>query len=108
MSRANPLRQCRRPTLKSWVGALLIAFLLVTEAFAVTHSSDFAAHSNGQLCAVCVTAASFSSAAVGAPVQFDVAVATPIAVVVLLVAVIAAAVPARRYARGPPAASFTF
>jgi hypothetical protein len=105
MSRANPLRQCRHPTTQSWVGALLVALLLLAEAFAVTHSYDSAAHANGQPCAVCLGAAAFSAGAVGAPVQADVAVATPI-VAAAAVVVFFAAVPARRFARGPPIVSF--
>ena len=105
MSRANPLRQCRRPTIKSWVGALLVVLLLVAEAFAVTHAYDSAAHSNGQQCAVCVSAASFSAGAISGPVQVDIVVAPPVVVVAVL-AVLFTVVPTRRYARGPPVIPF--
>jgi hypothetical protein len=107
MQRQPLMRRCRNATWKTWLGGALAVWLLLAESFAVVHAYDSAAHSNGQLCAVCVTAASFSSAAVGAPVQVDVAVATPI-VVFAVVFVVFAAVPTRRYARGPPARSFTF
>jgi hypothetical protein len=81
--------------------------LLVAGAFAVTHPYDSAAHENGQSCSVCLTAASFSAGAVGAPVQVDVAVATAIVVVAAVIAPFTV-VPTRRYARGPPVVSFTF
>jgi hypothetical protein len=106
MSRANPLRQCRRPTVKSWVGGLLVLLLLVAEAFAVTHSYDSAAHANGQPCAVCVSAASFGAGGISKPLQVDIVVATPVVVVAVL-AVLFTVVPTRRYARGPPVVSFT-
>jgi len=99
------LRKCRRPTFKSWVGAALVALLLLAESFAVTHPLDSAAHSNEQPCAVCLSISHLGHGSVSAsvPITFD---ATTPAFVASVVAVFVAIVPARRYARGPPLVSF--
>ena len=89
------------------MGALLGVFLLIAETFAVAHPYDSAAHADGLPCAVCVAAASFSAGAVAESPQLAV---DPATLVVVLVAptILIAAVPTRRYARGPPSTSFTF
>ena len=104
MSRAV-LRECRRPTLKTWVGAALVAFLLLAESLAVTHPLDFAAHDNGQPCAVCVSVTHLGHGAVSTPVPLALETATP-TVVASLAAHFVSIVPTRRYARGPPSISF--
>lgn len=101
------LRECRRPTFRTWVGAALVAFLLLAESLAVTHPLDFAAHDNGQPCAVCVSVTHLGHGAVSTPVQF--AFETPSPVVVASVAAhFVSIAPTRRYARGPPSLSFAF
>src|SRR5687767_3418614 len=107
MSSASPLSACRRPTVRSWVGTLLVALFVLAEAVSLAHSYDSAAHASGQACVVCVSAASFGAAAVGALSFVEPLVAAPALAVIALV-VPFPAVPTRRYARGPPAASFTF
>ena len=107
MDRVALLRECRRPTFKSWVGAALVVLLLLGESFAVTHPFDSAAHTNGQPCAVCVSVAHLGHGAVSASVPLALEVATPV-FVATVVAVFVAIVPARRYARGPPLVSFAF
>jgi hypothetical protein len=106
MSCANPLRQCRRLPIKSWVGALLVVFLLLAETLAVTHAYDLAAHATGQQCAVCVGAASFDVSDVGAPVEVIASAAAPVIVLAVL-AVLFSVARTLRYARGPPVVSFT-
>jgi hypothetical protein len=80
---------------------LLVAVL--AEAFSLAHLYDSAAHANGQVCAICVGAASFGAAAVGSPLHFDAVVAPPAPAIVALV-VLFSAVPTRRYviAAGAP------
>jgi hypothetical protein len=107
MIKASPLRRFRRPTVQTWVGAVLVAALILAEALAASHEVDAAAHANGQLCTVCLSTASLCASAVAAPFHVDVVVATPLAVVATA-AVSFSVVPTRRYARGPPAVSFTF
>ena len=107
MSSANPLVRCRRPAVKGWVGALVVALLVLAEAFAVGHAYDSAAHVSDQACAVCLSAASFGAAAVGAPAAIAASIAAPaLAATALLVLLFAS--PTRKYARGPPRVSFTF
>jgi hypothetical protein len=101
------MERCRRATWKSWLGAALTVWLLFAESFAIAHQYDSAAHANGQACEVCVGGASFSAGAPAAPLVFEPA-ALPGAVGAAIVLVFISAVPTRRYARGPPAASFTF
>lgn len=105
MSSTYPLEECRRPTLRTWVGAVLIALLLLADVFAATHPFDADAHANGQSCAVCLSAAALGAGAVPAVVHFDAVVATPV-VAAVVVAVFVSVVPTRRYARGPPEGSF--
>jgi hypothetical protein len=107
MSSANPLSRCRRPAVKGWIASLLVALLVLAEAFAVAHSYDSAAHANGQACAVCVGAASLGAAAVGAPLNVAAIIAAP-ALAIAALLLFFAAVPTRQYARGPPSLSFTF
>ena len=101
------MRRCRGATWKTWLGAALTVWLLLAESFAITHQYDAAAHSNGQDCAVCVSAASFGAAAAAAPLVF---VPEVLAAALVVAAAFAffSAVPARRYARGPPTVSFTY
>jgi hypothetical protein len=107
MINASLLRRFRRPTVQTWVGALLVVALVLAEALAVSHELDAAVHTNGQPCTMCLSTASLGAGAVAVPFHFDVVVATPLAVVATAV-VSFSVVPARRYARGPPAVSFTF
>jgi hypothetical protein len=101
------MRRCREAAWKKWLGAALVVWLLLAESLAVTHPLDQAAHADGQPCAVCVGAASFGAAAVPETPTFAPIIAA--AVVAAAVAlVLRSAVPARRYARGPPAVSFAF
>ena len=101
------MKRCRQRAFKSWLGAALTLWLLLAESFAITHQYDSAAHANGQACEVCVGAASFGAAAPPTPLVF-----VPAALVAVLAAAVVlafrSAVPARRYARGPPAGFFTF
>lgn len=100
------MERCRRTAWKSWLGAALTLWLLLAESFAIAHQYDSAAHANGQACEVCVGAASFSAGAPSTPLVF-----LPAALVVVFAAAVVlafrSAVPTRRYARGPPAGSFT-
>jgi hypothetical protein len=91
--------------MKPWLGGLLAALLLVASSFALTHDYDSAAHANGGVCAVCVTAASFGAANVAAAVHFEPALAASFIVAAAGI-VFVTVVPARRHARGPPAVSF--
>jgi hypothetical protein len=100
--------QCfRNATWKTWLGVALAAWLLVAESFALAHQSDSTSHANGQDCAVCMGAASFGAGAVSVPVHFEPSIAAAFIVVTAGI-VFLSAVPTRRYARGPPAVSFTF
>ena len=101
------MQRFRTATWKTWLGAALAVWLLLAESFALTHELDTAAHDNGQACAVCVGAASFGAGAVSAPVHFEPTIATSFVVVAAGI-VFLSVVPTRRYARGPPAVSFTF
>jgi hypothetical protein len=88
-----------------WVGAVLAVALLLAESFAATHPLDAAAHTNGQPCSVCVSAASLGAGAVAvpAPVQLDVAMPVPAAGAAPDFVSLAIH---RRFARGPPIVSF--
>jgi VIT1/CCC1 family predicted Fe2+/Mn2+ transporter len=107
MQRLSIMQRCRRATWKTWLGAALTVWLLLAESFAIAHQYDSAAHANGQDCAICVGAASFGAAAPATPLVFA-PEALAAAVVVAVVFVFVSAAPIRRYARGPPAVSFTF
>ena len=91
---------------KTWLGAALAVSLLLAESFALTHELDSAAHSNGEVCAVCVGAASLGAANVNAGAHFEPAIATSFLVATAGI-VFLSVVPTRRYARGPPSVSFT-
>jgi hypothetical protein len=107
MRRASVMQRFRRATWKTWLGAALAGWLLLAEAYAGTHQYDSAAHANGQACATCIGVASFGAGAVSAPVHFAPTIAAsfvPVAAGIVFISV----VPTRRYARGPPRASFTF
>jgi VIT1/CCC1 family predicted Fe2+/Mn2+ transporter len=107
MQRSSIMQRCRRATWKTWLGAALTIWLLLAESFAIAHQYDSAAHANGQDCAICVGAASFGAAAPVTPLIF-VPEALAVALLAAVFFVLAAAAPTRRYARGPPAVSFTF
>ena len=107
MQRRRMIQRFRGATSKTWLGAALAICLLLAESFAFTHELDAAAHDSGQVCAVCVGAASFGAANVTAAVHFEPAIATSFIVATAGV-VFLSVVPARRYARGPPSVSFTF
>ena len=104
MQRAPLMQRYRNATWKTWLGAALIVWLLLAESFALTHQYS-AGHASNQDCAVCVSAASFGAAAVSVPVRYEPIVAAPFVVIAAGI-VVRSAVPARRYARGPPAVSF--
>jgi VIT1/CCC1 family predicted Fe2+/Mn2+ transporter len=107
MQRSSMLQRCRRATWKTWLGAALTVWLLLAESFAIAHQYDSAAHANGQDCAICVGAASFGAATPATPLVFALE-ALAAAFVAAVVIVFVSAAPVRRYARGPPAVSFTF
>jgi VIT1/CCC1 family predicted Fe2+/Mn2+ transporter len=107
MQRSSIMQRCRRATWKTWLGAALTVWLLLAESFAVAHQYDSAAHANGQDCAICVGAASFGAAAPATPLVFALE-ALAVALVAAVLVVFFSAAPTRRYARGPPAVSFTF
>jgi hypothetical protein len=86
---------------------VLVAFLLLAQTLSVTHQLDFAAHDNGQTCTVCVSLTQLGHSAVGSPPEFAFEAATP-SFVVSIVPDFVSNVLSRRYARGPPAVSFTF
>ena len=99
------MRRCREAAWKKWLGAALVVCLLLAESFAVTH--QYKAHDNGQACTVCVGVASLGAGNVAAPLVVEAAIVAPF-VAVAGALVFVSVVPARRYARGPPAVSFTF
>ena len=99
------LRTCRRPTVRSWLGAVLVALLLVAEVFAVSHPLDLAAHANGEPCNVCLSLASFGSGAVAHAAELGVDTTLPTFVAVGDEPFLLSAVPARQLARGPPVTS---
>jgi hypothetical protein len=106
MQRIPLMQRYRNATWKTWLGAALVVWLLLAESFALAHQYSLG-HANSPDCAVCVGAASFGAAAVSVPVRFEPVAAAPF-VVTVAGAVLFSVVPARRYARGPPAGSFTF
>jgi hypothetical protein len=106
MQRTSVVQRCRRATWKTWLGAALAVWLLLAEAFAVTHAYDSAAHANGQACATCIASASFSAGNLSAPLALESA-AAPALLVAAAALVFVSVVPTRRYARGPPRVSFT-
>lgn len=107
MRRTSVMQRCRRATWKTWLGAALAVWLLLAEAFAVTHDYNSGSHANGQACATCIAAASFSAGNVAAPFQLESA-AAPVLPVVAAGIAFCSLVPTRRYARGPPPISFMF
>jgi hypothetical protein len=107
MRRRSLLQRYGNATWKTWLGAALAAWLLLAGSFAVAHEMDFAGHANNQDCAVCISVASFGAGAVSVLVHFEPAISASFVVVAAGI-VFLSAVPTRRYARGPPAVSFTF
>lgn len=105
MQRKGTMQRFRNAASKTWLGAALAVSLLLAESFAFTHELDAAAHDNGQVCAVCVGAASLGAGAVAAQYHFAPVIAAAAIVVAVLVA-FSSVIPNRRYARGPPAISF--
>jgi hypothetical protein len=89
-----------------WAGAALAVVLLLAESFAATHPLDAAAHTNGQPCSVCVSAATLGVGAVSTPVPVQLDAATPVPVAASVPALVSIAI-YRRFARGPPVVSFT-
>ena len=85
----------------------LAVFLLLAESFAYTHELDTSTHANGEVCAACLSTASFGAANAGAALHFEPAIATSL-IVASAGSVFLSVVPTRRYARGPPSVSFTF
>jgi hypothetical protein len=107
MQRTGTMQRIHHAASKAWLGAALAVLLLLAESFAVTHELDSAGHSNGEICAVCVTAASFGAANAGPALHVEPAIATSFVAATAGV-VFLSVVPTRRYARGPPVVSFTF
>jgi hypothetical protein len=105
MRRISVMQRCRNATWKTWLGATLAAWLLLAESYAVAHEYD--PHANGQVCAVCVSATSFTAGNVAALAHFEPALATAVVVVAAGI-VFLSVVPTSRYARGPPRVSFIF
>jgi hypothetical protein len=105
MQSKGTLQRFRNATWKTWLGAALVGWLLAAEAFAFAHQLDAAAHDNGQVCAVCVGAASFGAGAAPVVAAFEPTI-TPAAVASAVAIASRSVVPARRYARGPPLVSF--
>jgi hypothetical protein len=107
MQQRGPINRLRNAASKAWLGAALAVALLLAESLALTHDLDSAGHSNGEVCAVCVSAASFGAANPGSTVRVEPAIATSFVVATAGI-VLLSVVPTRRYARGPPSVSFTF
>jgi hypothetical protein len=105
MQRQSLMRRCRSATRKTWLGAALVALLLLAESFAVTHPVDRAAHTDGQPCAVCLSVADLGAGAVSANIEFVLELFAPLAALAVVL-VLLSSVPPRRYARGPPSVSF--
>jgi hypothetical protein len=105
MTRRAFIDRCRRPTLKSWVGATLAVLLLLAECFAVTHPFDAAAHADGQRCTVCMSTTNLGAGATATVVPVSLDAATPLLVATPATVLVSIA-PLRRFARGPPSASF--
>jgi hypothetical protein len=101
------MQRLRTAASKAWLGAALVVCLLLAESFALTHELDSAKHANGEVCAVCVSAASVGAANVAVVVHFEPAIAASFIVATAGV-VFLSVVPTRRYARGPPSVSFKF
>jgi hypothetical protein len=107
MRQQGAMQRSRGATWKTWLAAALALWLLLAESFALAHQSDSTAHANGQSCTLCISAASFAAGAVSAPAHFEPTIATWFVAVAARI-VFVSVVPTRRYARGPPAVSFTF
>jgi hypothetical protein len=107
MQHTATMHRFRAAASKTWLGAALAVLLLLGESFALTHELDSTAHSNGEVCTVCVGAASFGAANSGAALHVEPAIAASFVVATVGV-VFSSVVPTRRYARGPPSVSFTF
>jgi hypothetical protein len=107
MQRTGTMQRFRTAASKAWLGAALAVSLLLAESFALTHELDSAAHSTGEVCAVCVSGASFGAANHGAAVHIEPAIVTSFVVATAGIAFLSV-VRTRRYARGPPVVSFTF
>jgi hypothetical protein len=61
-----------RPTaLRSWLVAAWLCTLVAVETFAVVHPLDLAAHSNGEPCKICVSAASLDNVVAADVVVFS-------------------------------------
>ncbi|HSC14807.1 MAG TPA: hypothetical protein VLI71_06795 [Gammaproteobacteria bacterium] len=107
MQQRGTMQRFRTAASKTWLGAALAVSLLLAESFAFTHELDTATHANGEVCAVCVSAASFGAANAGAALRIEPAIATSFVVAAAGI-VFLSVVPTRPYARGPPSVSFTF
>ena len=107
MQQRATMQRFRNAASKTWLGAVLAVVLLLAESFAVTHELDSDAHSNGEICAVCVGSASFGAANAGVALHIEPTIAASFVVATAGI-VFRSVVPARRCARGPPFVSFTF
>jgi hypothetical protein len=103
----DPLRAFRQHALRTWLGAMLVALLLVAEVFAATHQLDSAAHTNGEPCNICLSVASLGAGAVVHVAELGVDLSRPTFVAVDG-SILVSNVPTRRSARAPPAASLKF
>jgi hypothetical protein len=106
MQRRSVMHRYRNATWKTWLGAALAVWLLLAESFAVVHPFDFAAHAEGQPCAVCLSVADLGAGAAAADAGFALLDAAAPLLVAAVVLVLFSSVPLRRYARGPPSVSF--
>jgi hypothetical protein len=86
---------------------VLVALLLVAEAFAATHQLDSAAHANGEPCNICLSVASLGAGAVAHGVELGIDFSRP-TFVAFDGSILVSSVPTRRSARGPPVASLKF
>ena len=95
------MQRFRNAASKTWLGAVFaICLRSPSRSHSRTSFDNTAAHDNGQVCAVCVGAASFRAGAVAVPFHFEPVIAAATVVIAVLVA-LSSAIPTRRYARGP-------
>ena len=79
----------RNAASKTWLGAVFAICLPTSPSRSpFTHELDTAAHDNGQVCAVCVGAASFGAGAVAVPFHFEPVIAAATVVIAVLVALV--------------------
>jgi CHASE2 domain-containing sensor protein len=104
---ADVLPMCRRPKLRAWLGAVAVLLLLAAQTFAIAHQLDRAAHTNGDSCAICVSAASLGASATAHAIEIGIEFVPPLLAAVEQ-AVFVASARVRPSARGPPAPVLTY